>query len=167
MQIHNFGGVNQLRGFLATFVKTPNFHSVRSVGIVRDAETSEQSAFQSIQSSLKNVDLPIPPGVGTPSTGEPRVTVMILPGGGNPGMLETVLCQTFNGQKINLCIDEFFECADKLPHVSIGNRHKARAYAYLATVPDSHHSVGVAAKAGVWNLAHSAFDDVRRFLSAL
>ena len=167
VQIHNFGGVDQLRGFLAAFVKTPEFSSVRSVGIVRDAEASEQSAFQSIRSSLVNAGLPVPPGIGTPSADEPTVTVMVLPGDGSLGMLETALCRTFDGQEISLCIDDFFECVEKLPQVSIGNPHKARAYAYLATVPDSHHSVGVAAKAGVWNLDHPAFDDVRRFLTVI
>ena len=58
VQIQNFGGVNQLRGFLPGFVNVRNFSSVRRVGIVRDAEGSAASAFQSVQSSLSNVGLP-------------------------------------------------------------------------------------------------------------
>ena len=167
MQIHNFGGVDELRGFLAAFVKMPNFGVVRSVGIVRDAEASEQAAFQSVQSSLKNANLPAPIRIGRPSADVPAVTVLVLPGDGNPGMLETIICRTFHNQEVNRCVDDFFECAENVPGVSIGNPEKARAYAYLATRPESHHSVGVAAKAGVWNLDHSAFGDVHEFLIAL
>ena len=167
VQIHNFGGVDELRGFLAAFVKMPNFNSVRSVGIVRDAEASEPAAFQSVQSSLTNADLPAPTLIGRPIADDLTVAVLVLPGDGNPGMLETILCRTFHGQEVNRCVDDFFECVENMQDVSIGHPDKARAYAYLATRPDAHHSVGVAAKAGVWNLDHPAFGDVREFLIAL
>ena len=167
VQIQNFGGVDDLRGFLSAFVRMPNFHSVGSVGIVRDAEKSEQSAFQSVRSSLTNANLPTPTELGVRSVGAPSVTVLVLPGGGSPGMLETVLRRTFDDLEVSRCIDDFFDCAKKLPDVSISNPDKARAYVYLATTPNSHHSVGVAAKAGVWNLDHAALGDVREFLLAL
>ena len=167
VQIHNFGGVDELRGFLAAFVKMPNFKSVRSIGIVRDAEASEPAAFQSVQSSLTNADLPAPARLVRSIADDPTVAVLVLPGDGNPGMLETILCRTFHGQEVNRCVDDFFACVENLPDVSIGNLDKARAYAYLVTKPDAHHSVGVAAKAGVWNLDHPAFGDVREFLIAL
>ena len=167
VQIHNFGGVGDFRDFLSAFVRMPDFDSVRSIGIVRDAEVSEPAAFQSIRSALTNANLTVPTRIGTPSDDVPAVTVLVLPGGGEPGMLETILCHTLVGQEVNRCIDEFFECAENLPDISISNPHKARAYAYLATKPDSHHSVGVAAKAGVWNLDHPVFDNVRRFLVSL
>ncbi len=167
VQVHDFGGVGGLRGFLTGFVRLPGFHAVRSIGIVRDAERSEPAAFQSVQSSLRNAGLPVPSRIGAPSADLPAVTVLVLPGGGRPGMLETILSDTLVGRKVNRCIDDFFECVAALPDVAIGNPHKARAYAYLATKPDSHHSVGVAAKAGAWDLAHPVFDDVREFLVSL
>ena len=165
--MHDFGGVGGLREFLTGFVRMPGFHAVQSVGIVRDAERSEPAAFQSVQSSLRNAGLPVPSRIGAPSAGVPAVTVLILPGGGRPGMLETILCDTLLEQEVNRCIDVFFECVEALPDIAISNSHKARAYAYLATKPDSHHSVGVAAKAGAWDLSHPVFDDVREFLVSL
>ena len=167
VQVHNFGGVRDLRSFLSAFVRMPDFNSVASVGIVRDAEASEPAAFQSVRSSLLNANLPAPTQTGAPSVGVPVVTVLVLPGGGEPGMLETVLCRTLVGEEVNRCIDDYFECVEALPDISISNPHKARAYAYLATKPSSHHSVGVAAKAGVWNLEHPVFNDVREFLVSL
>ena len=168
IQIQNFGGVNELRGFLKAFVKMPNFKCVRSIGIARDAEKEgEDAANRSVRSSLENAKLPMPTKAGEPGNDGPTVRVLILPGGGEPGMLETLLCRTFVDQEVNRCIDAFFGCANALPNVSISKPDKARAHAYLTTTQHPEHSVGVAAKAGVWHLDHAAFDDVRAFLASL
>ena len=64
-------------------------------------------------------------------------------------MLETLLCVTFEGSEVdNRCIDDFLTCAEASPTVSITNPDKARAFAYLTTKPNPHHSVGVAARQG-------------------
>ena len=97
------------------------------------------------------------------------VEVLILSGGNRTGMLETLLCQTFAGTKIDGCISEFFQCVEPLlekpikPH----QEDKARAFAYLALRPDSHHSVGVAAKQGCWDLDHEVFGRIREFLKRI
>ena len=72
VQIHDFGGVDELRSFLAAFVKIPGFGTVNRLGIVRDAETSAPAAFESVQSSLDNARLPVPNRVGKPSAAAPR-----------------------------------------------------------------------------------------------
>lgn len=167
VQIIDFGGVGELRGVLAAFVKMPDFGSIRSVGIVRDAERSENGAFQSVQSSLKNANLPVPSAIAEPVGENPRIAVLILPGDGNAGMLETVLRRTFDDRDVNCCIDDFFDCVQRLPDFSIGNPDKSRAFAYLTTQRNPHHSVGVAAKAGVWDLDHPAFGGIRDFLNGL
>ena len=56
IQIQNFGGIYELRGFLSALVNAPGFQIVQSIGIVRDAETSAERAFQSVQSSLERAD---------------------------------------------------------------------------------------------------------------
>ena len=166
MQIQNFGGVDELRSFLLALATAPEFRTVDSVGIVRDAEASGESAFQSVQSSLRNAGLPVPDRPEERTVDSPVVTVMILPGGAQGGMLETLLCETFEGSPMDGCIDGFFACADALPG-SVARSDKARAHAYLATQARPHLSVGVAAKNGYWDLNHSAFGSVRSFLGAL
>lgn len=167
VQIHDFGGIRQLRGFLGGFVASVGFSRVERIGVIRDAETSAESAFQSVQNALENVGLSVP---GQPEEivgGEPSVSVLILPGGGRPGMLETLLCQSFAETPANGCIDGFFECMAAVPDLSIANPDKARVFAYLAATPTPRHSVGVAALRGQWDLEHAAFDGVRRFLEEL
>ena len=168
VQIHDFGGVTELRDFLLALVNASDFReTVQSVGIVRDAETSAEGAFQSVQSSLKKVKLPVPDSPEQCAGTSPTVTVLILPGGNRQGMLETLLCESFGATSVVGCIDDFFECVKALPGVSIKRLDKARARVYLTTKPESHVSVGVAAKKGYWDLDHSVFSTVRNFLQLI
>lgn len=167
IQIQNFGGITQLRDFLEGLVGATGFRVVESIGIVRDAETSAESAFQSVQSSLKNAALPVPNRPERRTDTSPAVTVLILPGNDQQGMLETLLCESFAGTPENDCIDAFFACVDALPNASIKRPEKARAHAYLTTKSDPHLSVGVAAKRNYWDLDHPIFDRVRDFLKTL
>ena len=95
------------------------------------------------------------------------MTVLILPGNNQQGMLETLLCESFAGTPENDCIDAFFACVDALPNASIKRPEKARAHAYLTTKSDPHLSVGVAAKRNYWDLDHPIFDRVRDFLGSV
>ena len=167
MQVRNFGGVNQLRSFLLALVDSPGFETVVSVGIVRDAEDSAESARQSVNDSLRNAGLPVPGDAEGRDDG-PAVQLLVLPGeGAEAGMLETLLCRSVADKSVNECIQEFFECADALPGVDIRRPDKARAQAYLATQPEPQVSVGVAAQKGYWPLDHDAFAEIRKFLAGL
>ena len=167
IQIQNFGGVNELRNFLLAFVNMPNFQTVQSIGIVRDAEKSAKGALQSVQSSLKRAKLPEPKNSAERTETSPAVAVLILPGDGRSGMLETLLCESFADTSVDRCIDDFFTCVENLPDVSIKNSDKARAHAYLTTKPDPHFSVGVAAKNDYWDLDHDIFGNIRDFLQRI
>ena len=168
IQIQNFGGVNELRAFLLALVNAPGFRDiVQSVGIVRDAETSAQDALQSVRSSLDNAGLSVPNRPGDRTGSNPAATVLILPGNSRPGMLETLLNETLVNTPEEACINAFFNCVEAIPAVSINNLDKARAYAYLTTKPNPHHSVGMAAKQSYWDLNHPVFNRVRQFLRAL
>ena len=91
IQIQNFGGIYELRGFLSALVNAPGFQIVQSIGIVRDAETSAERAFQSVQSSLERANLPVPDSPAERTDTNPAVTVLILPDDNRQGMLETLL----------------------------------------------------------------------------
>ncbi len=161
IQIQDYGGGDDLRRFLGGFVKRSGFHSVESLGIVRDAENSAQNTFRSVQGALRHANLPVPKKAGQRQGGKPDVSVFILPDNASEGMLETLLCRAFANSPENVCIDHFFKCVKVVPNV------KARAFAYLTTRRDAHHSVGVAAQQGVWNLDDAAFQGLRDFLKNL
>lgn len=167
VQIHNFGGIGELPAFLRGFTGATGYSSVTSLGIVRDAEGDANGAWQSVRSALENAKMPVPKRVGQRSVGKPDVSVFILPGNNQPGMLETLLNQTFADAPINECIDTFFQCVEDISQKQIQRPDKARAHAYLATRPEPHVSVGVAAMKGFWNLDHSVFEPLRSFLTEL
>ena len=165
IQVQNFGAVTELQDFLEGLVGEPGFREVtESVGVVRDADESASDAFRSVQGALRNVGLSVPTAPEERTDGRPAVSVLILPGGGRRGMLETLLCESLADEPVNQCIDEFFQCVGE---ASIKNMDKARAFAYLTTRPEPRHSVGVAALRGQWDLEHAAFEPVRRFLEGL
>lgn len=168
VQIQNFGGVNNLSNFLITFADLDDFfESVESVGIVRDAEISAESAFRSVQGALRNANMDVPDAPGIKTGGAPSFSAFILPDNQADGMLETLLCRTFADTPLEDCVESFFACVGGETGEPLNRPEKSRAHAYIATTPEPQVSVGVAAQRGYWNLDHPAFDDVKRFLQSL
>ncbi len=124
VQIHDYGGGPDLPKFLRGFSRASNFSQARRIGIVRDAEKSADSAFQSVQSALRKAKLPAPSKGSLFAEGHPQTGVLILPQDG-PGMLETVLSQSFAGTPVDSCIDEFFRCVKS--EVGAETRHPEKA----------------------------------------
>ena len=122
-----------------------------------------------MQSALENARLPVPDHPAQFTDGEaerPAVAVLILPGGNREGMLETLLCETFAGSPVDRCIGGFLQCVEE-SNGPPRRPDKAREHAYLATKPDPHVSVGVAAQKAYWDLDHAALNGVREFLTSL
>ena len=167
LQIRDFGGIKELRDFLSAFVKVADFSTVKSIAIIRDAEHSAEDAFKSVQASLKKAKLEVP---GEPGQyvvhAQPAVGVLILPGQDRPGMLETLLCETFADAPVRHCVDAFFKCmAEQCSDLNSPKLvAKARACAFLATKPKPYVSVGIAAKKGYWDLDHGALAPIHQFL---
>ena len=176
VQLQVLDGKDRLRESLETLAGATGFRTVKSIGIVRDADESAVAAFQSIQTSLRNanrvvrtwssVEFPVPDRPKQRAGAGPSVSALILPGDGENGMLETLLCRTFAGTEMERCVDVFLQCAEESGS-PIHRRDKSRAHAWLATRQDPHVSVGVAAQKDYWDFDHEAFDGVRRFLRAL
>lgn len=167
VQIHNFGGGSDMAGHLAALVNAPGFERiVQSIGIVRDAERNAKNTFQSVQTALRKANLPVPAASEARVAGKPAISVLILPGGNRPGMLETLLCESIEQDASKDCIDAYFHCLDA-KGIDVKRPDKARARVYITTKPDAHVSVGVAAKKNYWTFEHGAFAHVRKFLTGL
>lgn len=160
IQVLDYGGINELSRYLRTIVVSPDWSRVTTLGIIRDAETNAQSAMQSVRGAIAQVGISI-------DGADPRISTFIFPDGQRPGMLETLLCDSFADSRINDCIDEFFACCAEHAGVSVRRMEKARAHAYLATREDPHVSVGVAAQKDYWDLDHPAFEQLRGFIAGL
>lgn len=167
VEIQNYGGGGDLAGYLDGLVNIPGFaRIVRSMGIVRDAERNAANTFQSVQTALANANLPIPDTPEAHVDGNPVISVLILPDGHRPGMLETLLCESIEQDETKECVDAYFQCLASMG-IELKRPDKARARVYITTKPDAHVSVGVAAKKKYWPFEHHAFDHVRNFLTRL
>ena len=163
IEIHDFGGVRELRDYLTTFKVVSGFRNVSQLGIIRDAEQSAQSAFASIQDSLRDAGLGIPEEPRAPSSGRPSVSVFILPDGVSQGCLESLLWRSIEEHPKARCIGEYIECME-LGHLNVAQGDKARILAWLAAQRRPTDSIGVAARMNYWDPMHEAFADIRLFL---
>jgi len=93
IRIHNCQGVDRISQQLAAILATPGHQGFKGIGLVRDADADAQAALQGMQSALEKVGLPVPTAPEQCVPGPPAVNILILPGTGQPGMLETLLWQ--------------------------------------------------------------------------
>lgn len=170
IQLQNFGGVDELRGFLRGLQRRSGFaQMVVSLGIVRDAERDPMSAFQSVCSALRGAGLTEPSQPEIFEGDKPRVGVLILPDAMTAGMLETLCLRSVADDPVMPCVDEYFNCVEQqlasteLPRII----EKARVQAFLASRREPVSPSRWAAHRGYWPWESSAFDHVKRFLSNL
>ena len=106
IQLQNFGGINELRGFLEVLTDSSGFwENVITVAVIRDAETNAQSAFQSVCGALSNAKLPTPAKPEMVTGNDPKVCVLILPDAQRAGMLETLCLDSLAGESAFVCVD--------------------------------------------------------------
>ena len=166
IQIHDFGGFTELRDYLKSLRGISGYDGVSKLGIIRDAEQSAQSAFESIQNSLQNANLNSPDEPRAPSSGQPAVSVFILPDDASKGSLESLLWRSIEADPRAQCIDDYVACME-LIDMTVARQDKVRILAWLAAQRRPTDSIGVAARMGYWDPMHQSFAQIRRFLEAL
>ena len=176
VRIDRFAEAAKLSKFLANVIAPAVERSVlpvRAIGIVRDADSSYGSAFQSVQGALLNANLPVPNAPlenthGVLGNGaDISVMAYIMPDNGSIGDLETLILRAVEGRPALECVDNYIECL-KAQGQDVRHERKAKLHAFLASDPgDPTLQPGQAIDAGVipWN--SPAFDDVHKFLDML
>ena len=108
-------------------------------------------------------------------SGSPGIGAFVIPGGNNPGMLESLCLSTVeSGESKSLleCVDSFMDCVKK---ESVGNTlyktpknfNKARCRAFLAAMEKDIPTLGIAAEKGYWDLSSSKLQPLLNFLNEL
>ena len=169
IKIKPIGGKQNIGKNLLDFVKARNFHSIRSLGIIRDADDNPSGAFASVCSALKNAGLPVP-NAPLIIAGDDlrRVGVMILPGENRCGALEDTCLESVQKDMAIPCVDGYFQClSEREIHLPTPAISKARVHAFLASKKEPDKRLGEAARAGYWNFESHAFESVKQFLQAM
>lgn len=160
-------GKTRFRDNLSTYRLMSGFDSVRSIGVVRDADDSARAAFDSVRDSLKHNNLPQPNAILMPSTDTPRTMVLIMPpdGEGTGRMLEDLCWASMMDDPAMPCVAQYFEC---LAEKDFAHRPtaiaKARVHAFLASREEPDLRLGEAAGKGYWNFDSPVFEQVKNFL---
>ena len=148
VQIRNYQGKDRLGNYLATFTGLSDLDQVQAIGIVRDADTSSSSAFQSVQSALRNTGLPVPRQPLQPSTGIPVVSVFIMPDNNRNGALEQLCLSALADDPAMPCVENFLQCVNDSVPAGPQDQAKAQIHAFLASREDPELRLGEAAQRG-------------------
>lgn len=167
IKIRDCEGKENMRPFIKALPKTPGFNGLISLGLIRDADTDAQSAFQSVCDALKDADLAVPSEPSVFTGDSPRVIIMILPNGFDPGMLENLCLDSVVDDPAMTCVDEYFECLKKKYGKLPGKMPKAKVHAFLVSREEPDKRLGEAAKAGYWPWDSQAFEQVKQLLNTL
>jgi len=167
IQLINCRGKDNMPGALQAFPQRPGFAEVEAVAIVRDAEESSSSAFQSVSEALRRGGVMPPPEPGQFTEGRPRVGILILPPGRKSGMLEDVCLESVAGDPALRCVDEFFRCVQSEAKRAPRSPSRSRVCTWLASQVDPYIRIGEAAERGLWPLDGPVFEPLRFFLSAI
>ena len=173
IDVQSYDGRDRLSGFLHAFVNDRRFEDVQAIGIVRDADSSQDAAFRSVVDILANlrhskgVDLSIPTVPQHFTEGFRSIGIMILADTEGRGMLESVILKTLVNDPRWPCVERYIECLRSLASEEIRHPEKSYIHAYLAGTASPHISVGHAAKRGVFDLGHVAFAEICNFLKRL
>lgn len=175
LEINDVVDIREVRGkdnfrnqIPALISKVSGSAKLEKVAIIRDADESSMSAFESIKGILKANNFKGPEKPGEFSGDNPRIGVFIMPDNKNNGMLENLCLESIKGDSGLECVDKFIDCANQFENrLKEKDIAKAKVQAFLSIVPEVPNSIGVGAKKGVWNFDSPQLQPLIDFLSQL
>jgi len=169
IQILPIGGVTQINKNLKALRISPDFSAVQVIGIVRDADLSPVSAFQSVCGHLQCLGFPVPDKPLSIAGNNLKISIMILPSFDRKGNLEELFIDSEKDSPAIECVNQYFKCLEekKLPLPCDNRIAKARVHVFLASKEEPDKRPGEAALAGYWNFKHRAFDEIKKFINII
>lgn len=159
-------------GFKA-ITKLEGFENVKSIAVIRDADSGEKaahSAFQSVKTVLErnSVVCPSAPGEFIENNGL-KVGIFIMPDCENEGMLEDLCLKSVENDSVFKCAEKFLDCVNTSAkeEEKPKNLSKAKAQTFLAGKKEVASSTGVGAQKGYWNFDHECMNKIKAFLENL
>lgn len=174
VQVADFGGINQLYMALSTWKNTEGFENIKSLLIIRDAETSATNAIQSVKDAFKKANLPQPDGPNSMSkTSAISTGFTLFPSCDKfpkNGTLED-LCLNILQEKESRLLEEIEAFMNKLGNEKLRefpHRFKSKLHTYFS-ITDKYVSlkIGEAAKAGAFNWDSPQLVNLRDFLVSM
>ena len=108
----NCGGLRKFPLGLTRAMKQPGFRSIRTITIVRDAEDAAKSAFESVQGTLRDAELPVPDLPNQWSASAPHVQICIIPENRPQGSIKDLFLEAHRSHQepLHACLDALRNC---------------------------------------------------------
>lgn len=161
IQLIDFGGINDLRSYICNLIQLDDFETVRSMLIIRDAETDSFGAVTSIQTALTKNGLPSPQGCNIWVSGgsyNVKIAFSLMPSCSvQPveGALEDLCWEVLNNdsdKQIRNEVDNFVSRMKDKYHCIVSHKHKSKLHTFFS-INEKLISlkIGEASKAGAFD----------------
>ena len=168
IQILDVGSKDNFKpNLIAIKVAAQSRPTLRSIGIIRDADDNPNGSFDSVCGSLRSAGYEPPAAHAEFSDATPSIGVFIVPDGSQPGAIETLCRRSVEGEDAAKCADEYMECLKTHDALQSKNADKTFTHAYLAAMRDPVARVGEGAQQGVWDFQSPAFGALSQFVRDL
>ena len=141
--------------------------TIKSIGVVRDADNSAGSALRSVCDALRYAKFDAPVKHGEFTEGTPAIGVFIVPDGSMVGAIETLCRHSIKNADAIQCVEDYLQCMKQANALHSNNKDKSFAHAYLASWKDPMARVGEGALQGAWDFNAPAFEPLIQFLRKL
>lgn len=174
IDVFDFGGNEQLSGYLAALKGIQGYSDVVSILVIRDAELDVQKAVRQVQSAFRTNGLDVPAAQGQWTEGVPKTCFLLFPAFGTeerPGTLEDLCLTILDNAAAETPLEEidtFIEHLRENRKKPFSHPHKARLHTYFS-VNNKFVSmkVGEAADAGAFNWFHPNLNPLKDCLSKM
>jgi hypothetical protein len=164
-QVHNMSGKSSWGARVELIAGQPEFSvNVQSFGLVKDADTSPDAAWDSCTGVLQRCSLPVPTAAMNIATGQPSTAIMIVPSRSRQGAIEELCIDSFDESR-SACVVGYFECLSNSGFTQ--TQAKGYVQAYLAGLETAPRDLKVASDRGKLDMADQAFDELRSFVRIL
>lgn len=160
IQIESIRGIDNLEATIGALITRTGFEKIKILLIVRDADNSHKSSFDSVCHILNKHGLPSPLNINDFSESGESITtgVYILPGkiediAGN--MLENLCLSIPDNPLIMPYIDDYLQhIIDNPDIVNPKNIHKSKLLVFLASHKDVPNTLGLGTQKNYFDLNH-------------
>ena len=127
-------GASRIGDCLKGIMAGSGARAIKTVVIVRDCDDSPGESFREARSDLESAQLDVPDRSAQFTDGDPRVAILMIPGPGASGTLETLLLEAIRGSAPELldCANKFASCLDAPQSWSESKRAKMKLHALIA-----------------------------------
>ena len=171
IQIESIQGINNLDASIGALITRTGFEKIEILLIIRDADNSHNSSFDSVRHILHKNGLPSPNNMNdfSESGGSVTTGVYILPGKpeditGN--MLEDLCLSIPDNPLIMPYIDNYLSLITGDPNVvDPKNIHKSKLLVFLASHKDVPNTLGLGTQKNYFDLNHANLDLLVEFFA--